>query len=184
MDKIGFFGGCFNPPTIAHLNLAKIAIDNFGLDKIYFIPMNDFYLKPDLESSVHRLNMLKLLTKDEDKLEVDDFELKLNKRLFAIDAFSIIDEKYNCEKYFIMGSDNYIKMKSWKESDKLDKYNYIILDRKNEIASKNNIMFVSNNEFSDISSSYVRNLISKNGDVERYLNKDVYQYIKSNSLYL
>ena len=25
--KIGFFGGCFNPPTIAHIELAKKAIE-------------------------------------------------------------------------------------------------------------------------------------------------------------
>ena len=36
--KIGFFGGCFNPPTIAHIELAKKAIEIAGLDKLIFIP--------------------------------------------------------------------------------------------------------------------------------------------------
>jgi nicotinic acid mononucleotide adenylyltransferase len=28
--KIGFFGGSFNPPTIAHLNLAKQAVKEYN----------------------------------------------------------------------------------------------------------------------------------------------------------
>ncbi len=43
--KLGFFGGSFNPVTIAHINLIKKAIKEFNLDKVYFIPMNDYYKK-------------------------------------------------------------------------------------------------------------------------------------------
>ena len=39
--KIGFFGGCFNPPTNAHIALAKEAIIQSKLDKVIFVPMGD-----------------------------------------------------------------------------------------------------------------------------------------------
>lgn len=37
--KIGFFGGSFNPPTKAHINLAKKALNICKLDKVIFVPM-------------------------------------------------------------------------------------------------------------------------------------------------
>lgn len=48
--KIGFFGGSFNPPTNAHIYLAKEAINQCNLDKVIFIPMNDYYKKKNLAS--------------------------------------------------------------------------------------------------------------------------------------
>jgi len=184
MEKIGFFGGCFNPPTIAHLELAKLVLKNFDLDKIVFVPMNDLYNKLDLALGEHRLNMLKLLTKDEEKLEVSDFELKENKKFYAIDAFEYIDKNYDAEKYFIMGSDNYIKMSEWKDSEKFKKYNYIILDRLHEIKISDNVKIVSNNEFSNISSSKIRKMILEKKDFNQYVLPDVYRYIKQNKLYI
>lgn len=184
MEKIGFFGGCFNPPTKAHIGLAKLVLEELELDKIIFVPMNDFYNKPGLVSGEHRLNMLKLLTKDEKNIEIADFELKANKKIYAIDAFEYIDKNYNAKKYFIMGSDNYIKMKSWKDADKLDKYDYIILDRLHDIKSNSNINLVSSDQFSGISSSCARKMISEGMDADEYLTLDVYQYIKSNKLYI
>lgn len=184
MKKTGFFGGCFNPPTIAHLELAKLAIKNFKLDKVVFVPMNDFYEKDELLPAYHRLNMLELLTKDEKNLEITDFELKSNKKIYAIEAFEYIDKNFEGKKIFIMGSDNYIKMKNWKDSDKFEKFNYIILDRLHEIEKSKNVELVSNNKFSGISSSKVRQLLQEGQEVNEFLTVDVCQYIKSNKLYL
>lgn len=184
MEKIGFFGGCFNPPTKAHIGLAKLVLEKFELDKVVFVPMNDCYNKPNLISSNHRLNMLKLLTKDEKNIEINDFELKSNKRLYAINAFEFIDKNYDGKKYFIMGSDNYINMKTWKDSYKFDKYEYIILDRFHNINLKQNIKLVSNNKFSEVSSSKVRNMLLEGKNPEDLLTPDVYEYIKANRLYI
>ena len=184
MEKIGFFGGCFNPPTIAHLELAKIVLQEFDLDKIVFVPMSDFYIKKGLISQEHRYNMLKLLTKDENDLEISNFEFNCQKRLYAIDAFKMIDEMYNCEKYFIMGSDNYINIENWKNFEELKKFNYIILDRLNQIKLDKNVKILKNKVFSKMSSSQVRNYIVEGKDVSEYIAQDVYKYIKQNKLYL
>ena len=60
MKKIGFFGGCFNPPTNMHIKIANDLIKEGKLDKVIFIPMNDFYKKEELIEAKHRFNMLKL----------------------------------------------------------------------------------------------------------------------------
>jgi len=171
MKKIGFFGGCFNPPTNIHMKIANNLIKQGKLDKVIFVPVNDYYNKPDLAEAKHRLNMLKLAIKSQSSLEVDDVEIKENKKLFAIDAFEMICNKYSEEKsiFFLMGSDNYNKMPTWKDYEKIkDKYNYIVIDRDEK----------------EFSSTEIRNMI-KNGNkkVMEYLPEEVYNYIIENELY-
>lgn len=175
MKKIGFFGGCFNPPTSIHLKIANDLISSKQLDKVVFIPVNDYYNKKNLELAVHRVNMLKLLVKDYTNLEVDDIELKEKRKLYAIDAFEIIEkskfkEGYNKENIFlIMGSDNFSNMPNWKGYNEIkDKYNYIVIERNKK----------------DISSTIIRKMIKeKNIEVKKYLSKEIYKYILDNNLY-
>lgn len=170
MEKIGFFGGCFNPPTKIHIELANNLIKNKKLNKVIFIPVNDAYEKNELISASHRLNMLKLAIKDNSNLEVDDIEIKENRKLFAVDAFELINQKYSerCEVYFIMGSDNFEKMSKWKDYNKIKDQKYIVIKR-----DKNKI-----------SSTQIREMIANNNsEVQKYLSKEVYKYIEQNKLY-
>lgn len=172
MQKIGFFGGCFNPPTNIHIDIANKLIKDKILDKVIFVPMNDFYNKQSLIEAKHRYNMLKLATINYKNLDVDDFEIIENKKMYAIDAFEIITNKYkdSCKLFFIMGSDNYENMHNWKAYEKIKKnYKYIVIER----------------NWETVNSTMVRNLLKQNDtEVEKYLNKKVYEYIKLNKLYI
>ena len=44
MKKLGFFGGSFNPPTYAHINVAKMSIEKFNLDAVYFVPVGTYII--------------------------------------------------------------------------------------------------------------------------------------------
>ena len=170
MEKIGFFGGCFNPPTNIHIELANNLIKTKKVDKIVFVPVNDTYVKNGLISANHRLNMIKLAIKGYNNLEVDDIEIKENKKLFAVNAFELIKQKYskNCEIFFIMGSDNFKKMHNWKDYNKIKYQKYIVIKR-----NKN-----------EISSTKIRKMIANNNDeVKKYLSEEVYKYIEKNKLY-
>lgn len=170
MEKIGFFGGCFNPPTNIHIELANNLIKTKKVDKIVFVPVNDTYVKKGLISAKHRFNMIKLAIKGYNNLEVDDIEIKENKKLFAVNAFELIKQKYskNCEIFFIMGSDNFEKMHNWKDYNKIKYQKYIVIKR-----NKN-----------EISSTKIRKMIANNNDeVKKYLSEEVYKYIKQNELY-
>ena len=58
--RIGFFGGSFNPPTNAHINLAKEVIKVCNLDKVIFVPMGNYYPKEGLAKAEDRLKMLEI----------------------------------------------------------------------------------------------------------------------------
>lgn len=130
-NRIGFFGGCFNPVTNAHLQLIEKVIKQENLDKVYFVPMGDLYEKKELIPLTHRIKMLELAFENQDKMEILNIS-NTNQKTSAIDTFQMIDEKFpEAERFFIMGSDNFEKMKTWKNSEELmKKYQYIVLDRK------------------------------------------------------
>ena len=174
MERVGFFGGCFNPPTSIHIRIANKLIEQGKLDKIVFVPVNDYYKKENLAEAKHRYKMLCLATKNHEKLEVDDTLIMKNQKLFAVDSFKLISNRdfiknNNKEIFFIMGSDNYNQMPEWKEYDKIkDKYKYIVIER---------------NE-NEISSTQIREMIKNNDEnVVNYLSKEVYNYIVENNLY-
>lgn len=166
MKRFGFFGGCFNPPTIAHIELIEKAIKDKNLDMVYFVPMGDLYKKENLIPAFHRVNMLKIAMKE--KMDILNISIDSKKDLKAIDTFRIIEKEFNkSDNYFIMGSDNFENIKFWKDSEELLKnYKYIVLNRED-----------------DISSSRVREKIKNNEDVSQFIYRDVEQYILENKLY-
>jgi len=189
--RIGFFGGSFNPPTIAHIDLAKLAIEKCNLDKLYFVPVNDKYKKNGLISFSDRKEMLKIATKNESKIYVSDIEEKIEKQIYAIDIFEIIKEKYSDDEiYFIMGMDNFKKISSWKEYEKLKKYKYIVFERNESdesleinINDVKEAIFILSKNTNKISSSKVRRLIQENGNLSEFIDKDVEKYIINKNLY-
>ena len=165
--KVGFFGGCFNPPSNVHINLANCLIKEKIVDKVVFVPVGDYYQKQNLVSSKDRFNMLKLACENFKNIELDNIATEHSERLFAVDTFKLIYEKYKetCDIYFIMGSDNFEKMPSWKNYEELIKeYNFIVIERPNHIINQtlNNVIYYKSNQTEDISSTYIRNKI-KNG---------------------
>lgn len=196
MAKIGFYGGCFNPPTKAHIEMAKKAIKECNLDKVIFVPVGDSYEKEGIAKGKDRYNMLKLACENEDRLLVSDIETKSKVNYKAIEIFDIIDkENEKDEKFFLMGVDNLKKLSTWTESKKLvNNFNYIILERDNlegksiidndELLKnhKERFVIVKNNDFNDCSSTDVRQKI-KYGKKPDNINEKVYKYIMKNNIY-
>ncbi len=195
MKKYGFFGGSFNPPTIAHERLAENISEKFNLDKVYFVPVGNYYNKAGLIDEKKRFDMLKSIKND--KIDVLDIELNSKKKLLTVDAFELINKKFSSsENYFILGGDNLEKLPSWKNSDKCLKNNIIAIQRGRKLdniiaenklleKNKNKIFEFNANNLYNYSSTEVRRAI-QNKDSEilsKMLNKKVYFYIEKNNLY-
>lgn len=198
-QRYGFFGGCFNPVTKAHLNLASQVVERFNLDKLVFVPMGDKYQKQDLANEQARYEMLKIATKSNEKLDVSNIELHLPYALTMLQAFQKIQEAYpKVAPYFIMGADNIEKLINLPNFEILvQSYNYIILERDNipirEYFASNPILkrfrtrfnILTYNPYKQISSTEVRRLLKSNNEnkVVEMLVEEVYEYIKENKIY-
>lgn len=202
MKRFGFFGGSFNPPTNAHISIAKEAISELNLDSFFFVPVGNLYSKPDLTDEKYRYDMLKIACKNEKDIYVEDIELNQLKPLSAIDAFNMIENKYNknndTEIFFVMGADNFMKLPTWNNAKKMiEKYQYIIFERNNldiksyieanELLKENrknfNILKLDNNE--EVSSGIIRDLIKmeKYEECKQFTKTEIIEYIKANKLY-
>ncbi|MCI8965550.1 MAG: nicotinate (nicotinamide) nucleotide adenylyltransferase [Clostridia bacterium] len=184
--KIGFFGGSFNPPSIAHLKLAKKAIKECKLDKVIFVPIGDFYDKEDLAPISDRIQMLKIACKNCNDIEVSDFEKDFKEKVYACDIFKIITKKYlKDDVFFLMGEDNYLKLNSWKNYKELLNYKYIIFERNKEVKIENNsnIYLIKCENTKEISSTLIREKIKNNDSLENIIDKDVEKFILKNELY-
>lgn len=196
--KYGFFGGSFNPVTNAHLNLANLIVEKYNLDKVIFVPMGDKYNKQDLISEKDRYDMLKLATKNQEKLEVSDIELNLPCALTMLQAFMKIEEKYsNVKPYFIIGADNLNKLISLPDFEILAKnYEYIVIKRNDiqineKIASnpilrrfKDHFNILEENPYEQISSTKVRKSINNEIlTLDDMIPDEVYEYIVNKKIY-
>lgn len=199
MENIAFYGGSFNPPTNIHLQIAKNVLKQLNIDKVYFVPVGNYYQKNELIDVKHRLNMLNIMCENQDKMYVSDITLNEKNNLKAIDVFKMLKEKYsNDNVYFIMGSDNFIKITEWKNFDELvENYKIIIVKRDNvdinKIILENRILEVNKNNFfiinsedtqNKVDSTEVRRKIKNSENIDKYLNKKISEYIVQNGLYL
>ena len=189
--KIGIFGGSFNPPHNMHRDIAIELIDNNYLDKVIFVPTGDSYVKNGLISFNDRYNMVELMIKDIDLFLVSDIGNNLGYQYTyqVLDYFK--DIYLNDEIYFICGSDNLIEFDSWKKYQYiLENYKLLVIRRNND--DIDNIMLkyyeyidriiINNKESNMLSSSYIRDNIDN--DISKYLDRDVYEYVRKNNLFL
>lgn len=195
MEKIGFFGGSFNPPTIAHIELANITIKEYKLDKLIFVPVGNQYKKIGLVDEKYRYEMLKIVCEELKHVEVSDIELKIKEELKAIDIFNILKEKYNhAELYYILGADNLEKMSSWKDAEELIKnFKFIILERGNlcleNILKKDKLLQKYAQNFKpihnnmQISSTFIRQHIKEKEKIKPIITPKILDYIQKNKLY-
>lgn len=199
MEKVGFFGGSFNPPTNAHLEIAKTALEEMELDKVYFVPMGDTYKKPGLIDEKLRYEMLQIACAKYEKIDVENIELNLTKSITTIEAFKRIESKYSkTQNYYIMGADNFLRLPNWKDAERLiTNYKFIVFARKgeelsdlinnNKTISSNlaniNLLRIKNN--TNCSSGIIRDLIKegKNEIAKKYTEEGIIEFINKNKLY-
>lgn len=193
--KIGIFGGSFNPPHKMHLNIVEELLNEKILDKVIIVPTGLHYsYKNNLASNEHRYNMLKLMTKHNDKIEISDFEFK-DEEIHSYDTLEYYKNIYkNDTLYFVCGLDNISYVDKWYKGEYLlNNYKFLVVTRDtnnlDEILlkyekHKDNII-ITNIESNTISSSYIRDeLKNKNYNLNNYLHQKVIDYIKENNLYI
>ena len=191
--KIGVFGGSFNPPHKMHLNIGLELVNKQYVDKVIYVPTGSKYkYKNNLLPDKNRLEMLEILTKTQEYLDVNDYELK-DEVVYTCETLAYFKELYpNDEIYFICGADNLSYIDKWKNGeDILNNYKIIAMKRKGEdieellkkfVDYQNNII-VADVEQQDISSTDIREKLKNGENVLDVLDKDVYEYIRKNKLY-
>ena len=195
--KICISGGTFDPIHKGHIEIAKIALSQFNLDKVIFMPTGNSYMKSDVTPSIHRYNMLKLAIEGVDKFEISDLEIKRAGYTYTKDTVVYFKENYpDDELYFLIGTDTLFMLEKWYMPEYLFKNLIFIVAKRGdaesvakaeELIEKFNadIRFM-HNDIIDISSTEIREEFDNKSYDEfnnRFFDKKVFEYIKENHLY-
>ena len=190
---IAVFGGSFNPPTVAHIELAKQVLKNIkNLDKIIFVPVSTKYNKKGLAPDEDRFNMLETICSNEDNLEVSRVELDSDRQLFTIETLQIIKESNpNSDIYFIIGTDNLKELPTWHNVERiLQDYKIVVLERDEDSISdiirdnkllncyKDSFITIKNINKINMSASNVRRNIAENKSIKGMVPKQIEKMVK------
>lgn len=122
-QRIGIFGGTFNPVHIGHINSMQTVLQTLFLDEIrvvlsYQSPHRDFIESPTPEQ---RWDMLSLGVEEHSRqLIVDDCELKRKGISYTIDTVKEFSRRFASDDLFlIIGLDQFENFDRWKEFEQI-----------------------------------------------------------------
>ena len=117
MERIGIYGGTYNPPHIGHMRAAQYAMKALNLDRLLLIPASiapHKELPEDSASPEQRLDMLKLSAAGIEGASVSDMELKREGKSYSVDTVLALREEYpDARLVLLMGTDMFLSFESW-----------------------------------------------------------------------
>ena len=197
-ERVGIYGGTFNPPHIGHLNAVKRFHSALRLDKVIIIPAGDPPHKKvsDQVDSFIRLEMTKkAFAQFGDDVEVSDFEIRKPGKSYTVDTLSYFASK-NRTLYLLCGTDMFLSFDQWKDFDTIfdlakivcmprdSKSIDTILEKKAEYKSLYNARcIILRGKCVELSSTDVREMIRDQLNVDGLVPEDVLSVIKREHLY-
>lgn len=187
--RIAIYGGSFNPMHIGHEKIVDYVLNNLNMDKVIIIPVGiPSHRENNLEQSDTRLKICKEIFKGNKKIEVSDIEIKSEGKSYTYDTLLKLIDLYgeNNEFFEIIGEDSLKSLKTWKNYEELLKIcKFIVFRRKDdeniqideEFLNNKNIIILEN-EYYNISSTEIRNMVKNNEDISNFVNKKVKKLIE------
>ena len=185
--QVGILGGNFNPVHNAHLVVADQVRQQLGLDKVLLMPE---YLPPHVDAKGtiaehHRLKMLELAIEGIEGLEIETIELERKGISYTYDTMLLLNERDpDTDYYFIIGADMVDYLPKWHRIDELvEIVQFVGVQRPRYKAGTSYPVIWVDVPLMDISSSMVRDFLSKGRMPNFMLPKPVLDYIKKEGLY-
>lgn len=190
--KTGIFGGSFDPIHAGHAIIAHHVITSGVVDRLLMMvsPVNP--LKVDCEQHVadaDRLRMVEMVTRPLEGVETSAFEFTMPKPSYTIDTLNALQAKFpDDEFYLIIGADNWVVFDRWRNSEEiLAKFHVLIYPRlgydvviPEELQER---VALIDAPVIELSSTMVRDRLSRGLSVRYYVPDDVLDYIERNNLY-
>ncbi|MGB6129872.1 MAG: nicotinate-nucleotide adenylyltransferase [Psychrilyobacter sp.] len=186
IEKIGIFGGSFNPIHRGHIEMANLAIKKLNLDRLYIVPVGTPCHRPDRNfvSSSDRMAMINLACSKNKKLYPCDYEINSEKVSYTYDTLLKIVEIYpDALIYEIIGEDSAEYLTSWKNyKEMIDLCKFVFFKRKGYQSDTHGLLTIEAPLF-DLSSTIIREKIKNNEPLDKYIVPEIENYIKKYQLY-
>ena len=206
-NKIGLFGGTFNPIHKGHTGIVKKLLELSFFEEIYVIPSSKPPHREEMEVDFyHRLEMAKLAFRNFKYVKIDSREKLREGPSYTLDTFLSFQAEFKDKDFFwISGIDSFLTIHQWHKWEKLiEKTNFLIIGRPGyqinseelvkdllkergvttieECSAEKNILYFESEDF-DISSSRIRLEIEQGLFNPNKIDNSVINYINNNNLY-
>lgn len=190
-ESIALYGGSFDPVHTAHMEIARSAMHELGLDRLVFIPAAASPLKKTAmqADAADRVEMLRLATAGEPAFEVDTREIERGGTSFTVDTVrSIQTDCPGARLYWILGGDQLELLPNWRRIDELcGMLTFIVFKRPGYSLQKPDLPGLKRVEIDaplmEQSSSEIRERLARGESVEGWLPDSVGAFISARQLY-
>jgi len=122
VQRIGLFGGSFDPVHTGHLLLAQAAIEELELSRLFFILAAQSPFKPgnQFAPAAARMQLLRLALAGKTNCEVDDQEINRGGVSFTIDTIRDYARRFpDAQLFYLIGADNVASLPKWRAAGEL-----------------------------------------------------------------
>jgi nicotinate-nucleotide adenylyltransferase len=122
MQRVGLYGGSLDPVHLGHLLVAQAALDELRLDELRFIPaaQSPFKARPPVASAGVRIRMLRLALAGQERIEIDEREIRRGGVGYTIDTVrEISGESPGTSWFWLIGADHVPELPQWRDSVEL-----------------------------------------------------------------
>ena len=121
MERIGIYGGTFNPPHAGHFCGAEYAMEQLRLDRLLMIPAHTAPHKAGTQvTPQQRLQMVKLGLGDRTDIVVSDLEIARGGISYTADTVELVASQHpGAQLYLIMGTDMLACFDTWHDPQRI-----------------------------------------------------------------
>jgi nicotinate-nucleotide adenylyltransferase len=191
--KIAILGGSFDPPTLAHVHIAKLVKEKTDVDEVWLVPCYNHAHQKHLSDFYVRKDMLMLALSNEHKIFICTIENQLKLSGYSKDLITALRKWSSKNSYYmICGQDVANNFENFYEHEWLkENVPYIVLSRPGVPANedlwyaKKPHLTIENDMTDECSSTLARNAIKNRNETDalKYISKEVYNYAISNKMY-
>jgi nicotinate-nucleotide adenylyltransferase len=191
MERIGLFGGSFDPVHRGHLLVALAASEEVRLSKLFFIPAAQSPFKPQSKPApaAERLRMLRLGLAGYPQYQIDEQEIRRGGVSYTIDTVKHYVHKFpGASLFYLVGADHIPMLPKWRAADELaGLVEFIVIPRPGETTGTLPAPFRQHTLAGfafGVSSSQIRARVQAGLPIEQLVPQAVAEAIRNNRLYL
>jgi nicotinate-nucleotide adenylyltransferase len=121
-ERVGIFGGTFDPPHVGHLVTALNVKHELGLDRLLLVVAHRPWQKVgsrSITAARHRHGMVRAAVEHLDGLEASSIEMDRGGNSYTIDTLHELQALSDDELFVIVGSDTAAGLDTWHRADEL-----------------------------------------------------------------
>lgn len=140
MQRLGLYGGSFDPVHCGHLLVAQAACEELGLTRLFFIPAAQSPFKPQTAPApaAERLKLLRLALAGWTNYEVDEQEITRGGTSFTVDTLRDYAKRFaGAQLFYLVGADHVPTLPKWRDAEELASLaEFVVIPRPGEPPAK------------------------------------------------